>query len=72
MSETQWIDQWVRRLNALGAEMDAVAASLHPSAWEEALAPLRAQYRKLAAQHYPRPGGTRPHQPGLFESEEPI
>ncbi len=68
MSETQWIDQWVRRLNALGAEMDAVAASLHPSAWEEALAPLRVQYRKLAVQHY-RAG---PHQPGLFESEEPI
>lgn len=43
-------DEWVRRLNALGREMDDLAASLHPSVWGEALADLRARYEKLARQ----------------------
>ena len=42
-------DEWIRRLNALGREMDEIAASLHPSAWHEVLAPYRARWRELAA-----------------------
>ena len=41
-------DEWVAKLNALGGELDELAASLHPSVWEEQLAELRAKYRKLA------------------------
>lgn len=68
MKEEEWIARWVARLNRLAAEMDALAASLHPSAWDEQLAGLRAEYRALAAQHYP----AGPYQPSLFESEEPV
>ncbi len=41
-------EQWVRRLNQLAEEMDETAACLHPSAWHEALGPMREQYEKLA------------------------
>jgi hypothetical protein len=42
-------EQWVSRLNKLARQMDGTAASLHPSAWTEALAPLRKEYARLAA-----------------------
>lgn len=54
-SEDEWIAEWVRKLNKLGAEMDEIGDSMHPSGWDEALAPHREQYRKLAAQSY-KPG----------------
>lgn len=41
-------EQWVKRLNKLAEEMDETAASLHPSAWHEALAPMREEYERLA------------------------
>jgi hypothetical protein len=44
------IEQWVRRLNALAREMDAVCYSTHPSAWSEQLRDLNEKYRGLAAQ----------------------
>ncbi len=42
-------DEWVCKLNKLGAEIDDLASSIHPSAWAEQLFDLRARYRKLAA-----------------------
>ena len=39
---------WVSKVNRMAAEIDAVAASMHPSAWHEALAPDFARFRKLA------------------------
>lgn len=41
-------DKWVSRLNRLSAEMDETAATLHPSAWSEALAPLNEKWKKEA------------------------
>lgn len=41
-------DAWVAKVNRLAAEIDANAASLHPSAWAEALAPDFERFRKLA------------------------
>jgi hypothetical protein len=40
--------KWVSRLNKLAREMDELAATLHPSAWHEALAPYCAKYKRLA------------------------
>lgn len=40
---------WVAKVNALAAEVDETAASLHPSAWQEQLAGLHDRYRRLAA-----------------------
>jgi len=42
------VARWVARLNKLGREMGDIAASMHPSAWREQLAPYRERYRKLA------------------------
>jgi len=42
-------DEWVRRVNAQGLKMDAIADSMHPSAWPEALAADRERFRKLVA-----------------------
>ena len=52
MNEQEWTDQWVAKLNRLGAEMDQIAASMHPSGWADALAPHWERYRTLAEQHY--------------------
>lgn len=52
MNEQEWTDQWVAKLNRLGAEMDRIAASMHPSGWADALAPHWQRYRALAEQHY--------------------
>ena len=41
-------EEWVAAVNQAAREMDEWAASLHPSAWPEALADLRAQYRAIA------------------------
>jgi len=43
------IDEWVHRLNALGADLDDMAAAMHPSAWHDALAQESEKWRKLAA-----------------------
>jgi glutathione S-transferase len=42
------IAAWVRRLNALGDDLDADAAALHPSAWHEAMEEKREKWEKLA------------------------
>ena len=69
-TEQEWTDQWVSKLNALGAEMDAIAGSMHPFAWPDQMAPCWKKYRKLAAQTY-KPG--KPvallFQPSLLEGE---
>lgn len=46
---TDPVAAWVSRVNRLAAEIDATAASLHPSAWPEALAPDSERFRRLAA-----------------------
>lgn len=43
-------DEWVRRLNQLAAEMAEYEHMLHPSAWSEQMADLRAEYVELAKQ----------------------
>lgn len=43
------IARWVKRVNDLARRMDDAAASMHPSAWGEQMAPLNERYRKLAA-----------------------
>lgn len=43
------VARWVAKVNRAGREMDELAASLHPGAWPEALAPHREAFRKLAA-----------------------
>lgn len=45
--------RWVAKVNRAAREMDEAAASLHPSAWPEALAPQREAFRKLAARSLP-------------------
>lgn len=42
-------DAWVKRINALAKEIDDTAASVHPSAWKEALAPLAEKYAAACA-----------------------
>jgi hypothetical protein len=41
-------DEWVRRVNSLAREIDEIAASIHPSAWREALGPEFRKYERLA------------------------
>jgi hypothetical protein len=41
-------EEWVKRLNKLALEMDEIAASIHPTAWNETLFDLRAKYLALA------------------------
>jgi len=41
------IDEWVRKVNSLAAEIDDIAASLHPLVWNEQLADLHERYQKL-------------------------
>jgi len=48
MAERDPIARWVERVNRLGRELDAAAASMHPSAWHEALAPDRERWEVLA------------------------
>lgn len=40
--------RWVRRLNAAGRELDATAASMHPSARPEAMKGQREAWKRLA------------------------
>lgn len=54
------IDRWVARVNKSAREMDETAASLHPSAWREALKPQREAFKKLCAA--PTSGQTRGEQ----------
>jgi hypothetical protein len=49
IGEDSAMDQWVHQVNTLAAEMDEIAASMHPSCWPEALAPYREKYKRLAA-----------------------
>lgn len=49
MTDPDPIAAWVARVRLAGDEMDAWAASLHPSAWDEALADRRAAFAKLCA-----------------------
>lgn len=42
-------EDWVRRLNKLGRELDASAASMHPSAWPEALKRDREKWKKVGS-----------------------
>lgn len=41
-------NEWVRKLNKLGREIDEWAASIHPSAWDEELKAEMEKWRKLA------------------------
>lgn len=43
-------EEWVHKLNSLSAEMDAICAVLHPSAWhlDPDLQKKMAEFRKLA------------------------
>lgn len=43
------VTRWVRRVNALGREMDGWAGSMHPGAWPDALTPHRREFLRLAA-----------------------
>jgi hypothetical protein len=43
-------DAWVARVNKLALEMDELAASMHPSAWPEALKSLREKFEQVAKQ----------------------
>lgn len=58
-------DTWVRNVNKLAAEIDEAAASLHPSAWAEQLAPLHDRYRKVAGQ------AVKQQQLSLFDAPQP-
>jgi len=44
-------EEWVHRLNALAAEMDAACDGVHPSAWDKLTRDLQRQFRELA--HHP-------------------
>ncbi len=59
-------EEWVRRVNALAREIDAVAASVHPSVWPEQLADLHEKYRRLAAE----PTCDPPEQLSLWEDAQ--
>jgi hypothetical protein len=41
-------EEWVRQLRILGDKIDETAASMHPSAWDVQLRPLREEFEKLA------------------------
>lgn len=41
-------DEWVKKLNDLGAEMDEIANSVHPSLALESTIEQRKKYRTLA------------------------
>lgn len=43
-------EEWVSKLNALGAEIDGWAAMTHPGVWAEQLGSMLDRYRALAAQ----------------------
>lgn len=51
---------WVRRLNDLARKLDEDAASLHPSAWSEALGAEMAEWKRLAKAG-PKDNGGEPH-----------
>ena len=40
-------ERWIRRLNHLGRELDAKAASMHPSAWMEQLREEREKWKRV-------------------------
>jgi len=42
-------EQWVKRLREIGDEMDELMASLHPSAWDQALKLQKEEWRKIAS-----------------------
>lgn len=50
MSREAQIERWVARVNRAAIELDAKAASMHPAAWAEQLAPDFAAFEKLARQ----------------------
>ncbi len=55
-------DEWVHRLNALARQMDEICKDVHPSAWSELTADLRAEYKCLAQMPTQNP----PEQLSLF------
>lgn len=48
MSKVLTVDEWVRRLNKLAAEMHSVENGTHPSAWSEMNADLMAEWLEVA------------------------
>lgn len=50
---------WVSKVNRMAAEIDSEAASMHPSAWSEALAPDFERFRKLAGSGPVEPGSAQ-------------
>lgn len=42
------IDAWVRRVNLAARNLDELAASMHPSAWAEALHEDTERFKRLA------------------------
>lgn len=55
---------WVSKVNLMAANIEANAAAMHPSAWNEVLAADHARFRKLAAGGPVEPG---PAQLSLLE-----
>ena len=41
-------EEWISSVNRLAREMDEQAASLHPSAWPEAMKEENEKFRKIA------------------------
>lgn len=41
-------ERWIGRLNRLGRDLDATAASIHPSAWKEQLREDIERWRRVA------------------------
>ena len=50
-------DEWVKKLNNLGREMDEIAASVHPSVVAMLTADLRKKYREIAQSNKVTPNG---------------
>ena len=48
MADRSGIDRWVARVNLLAKKMDEEAASIHPSAWTEAMEKENEKFRKIA------------------------
>lgn len=45
-------DEWVKQLNQIGAELDGICATLHPTAWKEDpdIEKLKKKWRTLVKQ----------------------
>ncbi len=47
------VEKWVSRINRLAREIDELAATIHPSAWPEALRELNEKWKKEAKKESP-------------------